>query len=74
MSMLVVAAVLSVFAVFAIVLIWGDFQTRPAQRKPQWFLNDLEVLSRATGAAGAVADTPRLARCAPDRALSAASD
>lgn len=36
MSMLVVAAVLSVFAVFAIVLIWGDFQTRPAQRKPQW--------------------------------------
>ena len=43
MSMLVVAGVLSVFAVFAVVLIWGDFQTRPARREtygiPQWRRN-----------------------------------
>lgn len=32
-AMLVAAAVVSVLAVFAVVLIWGDFQTRPAQRK-----------------------------------------
>ena len=32
-TMLVIAAVLSVFAAFAAVLIWGDFQTRPARRK-----------------------------------------
>jgi len=31
--MLVMAAVMSVFAAFAAVLIWGDFQTRPARRK-----------------------------------------
>jgi hypothetical protein len=32
-TMLVTAAILSVFAVFAAVLIWGDFQTRPARQK-----------------------------------------
>ena len=32
-TMLVIAVVLSVFAAFAAVLIWGDFQTRPARRK-----------------------------------------
>lgn len=30
-TMLVVAAVVSVFVIFAGVLIWGDFQTRPKQ-------------------------------------------
>lgn len=30
-TMLVTAAVLSVFVVFAAVLIWGDFQTQPAR-------------------------------------------
>ena len=32
-SMLVSAAVISVFVGFAAVLIWGDFQTRPARLK-----------------------------------------
>jgi len=32
-TMLLIAAVLSVFAAFAAVLILGDFQTRPAQRR-----------------------------------------
>ncbi len=32
-TMLVTAAVLSVFVAFAAVLIWGDFQTRPARQK-----------------------------------------
>ncbi len=32
-TMLVTAAVPSVLAVFAVVLIWGDFQTRPARQK-----------------------------------------
>ena len=32
-TMLVTAAVLSVFVTFAAVLVWGDFQTRPARQK-----------------------------------------
>jgi hypothetical protein len=32
-SILVSAAVVSVFVIFAIVLIWGDFQRQPAQRE-----------------------------------------
>jgi uncharacterized membrane protein len=32
-SMLVSAAVISVFLAYAAVLIWGDFQTRPARLK-----------------------------------------
>jgi membrane protein CcdC involved in cytochrome C biogenesis len=32
-TMLVVAAVISVFVAFAGLLIWGDFQTRPARHK-----------------------------------------
>jgi hypothetical protein len=32
-TMLVTATVLSVFVAFATVLIWGDFQTRPARQK-----------------------------------------
>jgi len=31
-SMLIAAAVISMFVVFAGVLIWGDFQTRPKQQ------------------------------------------
>jgi len=34
-AMLVSAAVVSVFVAFAGVLIWGDFQTRPARLKTQ---------------------------------------
>jgi hypothetical protein len=33
-SILVCAAVVSVFAAFAAVLIWGDFQTRSARQQP----------------------------------------
>jgi hypothetical protein len=32
-SMLVSAAVIAVFVVFAAVLIWADFQTRPPRRR-----------------------------------------
>lgn len=32
-TMLVTAAVLSVFVAFAAVLFWGDFQTSPARQK-----------------------------------------
>ena len=32
-TILMTAAVMSVFAVFAVVLIWGDFQTLPVRRK-----------------------------------------
>jgi hypothetical protein len=31
-TMLLTAAVVSVFVIFAAVLLWGDFQTRPKQR------------------------------------------
>jgi hypothetical protein len=31
-AMLLTAAVVSVFVIFAAVLLWGDFQTRPKQR------------------------------------------
>jgi hypothetical protein len=34
-TMLVSVAVVSVFIAFAGVLLWGDFQTRPAQLTPQ---------------------------------------
>ena len=37
-TILLTAAVVSVFAVFAVVLIWGDFQTRPARRKTHTIL------------------------------------
>jgi hypothetical protein len=33
-AMLLTAAVVSVFAIFAAVLCWGDFQTRPKQQAP----------------------------------------
>ena len=32
-SMLVSAAVIAVFVVFAVVLIWADFQTRPPRQQ-----------------------------------------
>jgi uncharacterized membrane protein len=32
-SILVSAAVVSVFVVFAVVLIWGDFQSQPMRRE-----------------------------------------
>jgi hypothetical protein len=34
-AMLVSAAVVTMFAVFAAVLLWGDFQTRPSQQKAE---------------------------------------
>jgi hypothetical protein len=33
-AMLLTAAVVSVFVIFAAVLAWGDFQTRPKQQPP----------------------------------------
>jgi uncharacterized membrane protein len=33
-SMLVSAAVVSVFVIFAVVLIWGDFQSQPIRQQP----------------------------------------
>jgi hypothetical protein len=33
-AILLTAAVVSVFALFAAVLLWGDFQTRPKQQAP----------------------------------------
>ncbi|HEY8334057.1 MAG TPA: hypothetical protein VIQ05_09745 [Tardiphaga sp.] len=35
-TMLIIASVVSVLAVFAAVLIWGDFQTRPAESRGDW--------------------------------------
>lgn len=35
-TMLVIASVVSVLAVFATVLIWGDFQTHPADGREDW--------------------------------------
>ena len=62
-TMLVIAAVLSVFAVFAAVLILGDFQTRPAQRKGHTISHRRrKFLSRPAGAADQAVDARRLER------------
>jgi hypothetical protein len=34
-SMLVCAAVVAMFTIFAIVLFWGDYQTRPSPQKEE---------------------------------------
>jgi hypothetical protein len=33
-AMLLTAAVVSMFVIFAVVLLWGDYQTRPKQEAP----------------------------------------